>query len=159
MKNLGSKLLGDASPSLVFLTFCTQIFASMLKPAHALFRFKGVRCSPKTPRSEVTKRTIFLPRAPRSVSSTIGRQHNKNDFGKQGEKKRRRIALYSPPNRVLRLNRMQSINWRREPLSTAPPGQCGKHIPRVDFSTKRERSALSEVAAERRHEGRSQSPY
>ena len=45
-------LLGDASPSLVFLSFCKQMFASVGKPAHVIFRFQRcpLRLQPRSAR-------------------------------------------------------------------------------------------------------------
>ena len=53
---------------------------------------------------------------------------------------------------------MQSIMWRREPLSTAPSGQCGEHVPRVGVCAKAEYALCSGWKPKwgRTHEGRPQ---
>ena len=76
------------------------------------------------------------------LSPKLQERHVKNRV------KRQRQALYNPPNESWGgLNRMQGINWRRKPLSTAPSEECGGYVPRVGVCTKRGRKAPSAAAA------------
>ena len=65
----GATLLGDASPSLAFLSFCTQIFASVLKPAHVLFRFQRCPLHPSSASNTSLRSNETGQKHPQSVVS------------------------------------------------------------------------------------------